>query len=722
MEEKKGKPGAWTRFSDIAVALAVVGMIVIMIVPLTPGALDVLLASNLALTLVILLVALHTTDPLHFSVFPSLLLVVTLYRLALNISGTRLILLHAHAGLLINAFGNVVVEGSYVVGAVVFLILVIIQFVVVTSGAQRVAEVAARFTLDAMPGKQMSIDADLNAGAITDVEARRRRRAIEDEADFYGAMDGASKFVRGDAIAAVIIILVNVLGGLVIGVLQKGMSLMEALQTYTLLTVGEGLVTQIPALLVSTATGIVVTRAASNANLGEDLTSQLLAKPRALAIASCLMLTLLVVPGLPRVPFLLIGTGLGTGAWVLGRKAGADADAVDGEGNDPRAADLSDALDLDPLEMQVGSALLPMVERATDDRLLQRFTDIRREFASQMGVLIPALRVRESADCPRNTYIFRLFGAEVARGEVYPNRVMVVDPPPLAGLEGLPGVEPTARMAALWVDPHHAPRAEEAGCAVVDPVTVMGTHLFHVLRQHSAELLGRQEVRRLLDRQKLVRPALVEDLVPNLLGLGEIQKVLRNLLRERLPIKNLAGILEALADGATRSKDPEVLTEWVRQALARGIAQHFMGPDGRLYVLTLSPQVEQALMAVVAREDRNIHAVLSLEALESLNMSLVECCKKMRVRRLAPLVLTYPATRPLLASISEQVTPELAVLSYSEVPPGIKFDHCGTVTMGGPVPAPRPAPGEGPAIPGTPPVVPVAAGAPPSFPFEPAPI
>jgi flagellar biosynthesis protein FlhA len=673
--------GFWGKFSDLVVVVGVVGMVVMMIVPLAPGVLDILLAANMALTLLILLVALHTTDPLHFSVFPSLLLVVTLFRLALNISGTRLILLHAHAGQVISAFGAVVVGGNYVVGAVVFVILVIIQFVVLTSGAQRVAEVAARFTLDAMPGKQMSIDADLNAGNITDAEARKRREAVEDEADFYGAMDGASKFVRGDAIAAVVIILVNVVGGLVIGVLQNGMSLVEALQTYTLLTVGEGLVTQIPALLVSTATGIVVTRAASNSNLGQDLSSQLMAKPRALALVACLMIGILVVPGLPRAPFLLIGAGLASGAWALWRQSGAtDAEDASSPGGDARPTDVGESLDLDALELTVGSGLLALVDRARGGTLVDRLTGVRRDFASQLGVMVPAIRIRDVVDEAPNRYVLRLFGAGVGRGEARPSRMLAIGPVPEA-LEAEPGVEPTHGLPAGWIRPEQEAEAQAAGCTTVDATSLICTHVYHMLRMHAAELLGRQDVRRLLDRQRASRPALVDDLVPSTLGLGEVQRVLRNLLRERISIRNIVGILEAMADGARLTKEPDMLTEHVRQALARTIAQQFQSEDGLLRVVTLAPQVEQVLMTALRREDRDVYAVIGMTALNSLYTNLVEEMARMRRAGHEPIVLTYPSTRPYFKRVSEQVAPGLVVVSYAEVPPDVKAEAVGVLRM-----------------------------------------
>lgn len=578
---------------DVLLPVAVVAVIAMMIVPLPTVMLDLLLIVNLSIGLLILLVSMYTTEPLAFSVFPTLLLITTLFRLALNISASRLILLNGFAGHVIEAFGSVVIGGSYVVGIVVFIILVVIQFVVITNGAGRVAEVAARFTLDAMPGKQMSIDADLNAGLITEAEAKRRRQKIEQEADFYGAMDGASKFVRGDAVAGIIIILVNILAGFVIGVMQQGMSLMGALQTYALLTVGDGLVSQIPALMISTATGIVVTRAATSGDLGSDTIRQITSNPRVLGIVTGALIVLAFVPGIPKLPFFIIACLTGAGAYLAWQtEASGERTAISGGATvvettatgepaptGPEA--VTPLLALDPMELEIGYGLIPLVDPQEAGNLLDRITRIRRQMALDLGIVLPTVRVRDNLQLQPNQYVVKLRGVEVARGDLLINQYLAMN----AGLadeqiEGIPTTEPAFGLPALWIQASLKDRAELLGYTVVDPPSVLTTHLTEVIKGNAANILSRQDVQTLITNLKAEHPAVVDELIPGVLSIGETQKVLQNLLRERITIRDLVTIVETLADYARQTRDTEALTEYVRQRLARAISAQYRGLMG----------------------------------------------------------------------------------------------------------------------------------------------
>ena len=601
--------------SDVLLAVAVVGIVAMMVIPLPPALVDVLLAFNIGLAVTVLLVALYIETPLSFSVFPSLLLILTLFRLSLNISATRLILLQANAGSVITAFGNFVVGGNYVVGIVVFLILMIVQFIVITNGAGRVAEVAARFTLDAMPGKQMSIDADLNAGLITEDQARSRRKSVEQEADFYGAMDGASKFVKGDAIAAIVIVMVNILGGFAIGVLQMGMPLLQALQTYTLLTVGEGLVSQIPALLISTATGIIVTRTAAEDSMGVDVVRQVANNPRALTIVAGLMFGFALVPGLPKLPFIVMGVGVGAFVFMLRREKRAEGaakeGAADGEGGlaaptaEPES--VTDLLQVDALEVEIGYGLIPLVDRGSGSGLLGRVTLIRRQIAMELGFILPKIRIRDNLQLPPNGYAIKLRGEEIARGDLMPGHYLAMAAGPVAEeVDGVPTVEPAFGLPAVWIEATRKERTEMLGYTVVDPASVVATHLTEVVKAHAPGILTRQDVRVLLDNLKQNYPALVEDLVPGALSLSEIQDVLQNLLRERISIRDLVTILEAISGLAPGVKDPDLLSEAARQALGRAISNQHRSADGALHVVTLSPRVEKTMVEAVGDLSRGI--------------------------------------------------------------------------------------------------------------------
>ncbi len=675
--------------SDFIIAGLIIGIVLLIIIPLSPALLDVLLTLSITFSLVILLITMFTLEPLQFSVFPSLLLVATLYRLALNISSTRLILSQAAAGKVIAAFGEFVVGGSYVVGMVVFIIITVIQFVVITNGAGRVAEVAARFTLDAMPGKQMSIDAEFNAGLITEDEAREKRKRLQREADFFGAMDGASKFVRGDAIAGIVIILVNIIGGLIIGVVQKHMSLADAAQTYTILTIGDGLVTQVPALLVSTATGILVTRATSDASFGRDLSRQFLGFPKVLMLAAGILFVLGLIPAMPNVLFLSLAGITGYFSYSMlkeeSRRAAAEqekaaAAKVKEERREPE--NVFGYFQVDTLEIEIGYNLIPLTDEKAGGDLLYRLAAVRRQCAAELGIYVRPIRIRDNLQLSPNTYVFKLRGEEIASGELMPGHYLAMDPLG-SGREvaGVPTVEPAFGLPAWWVTPAGRDSAEAAGFTVVDASTVMVTHLTEIIKRHAHELLGRQETKELLDVVKEKTPVVVEELVPDLLSLGEVQKVLQNLLWERVPIKDLAGILEAMADAARVNRDLDFITESVRRALCRTICRQYTGEGGKLSVLTLHPKLEQVLADAVEKTQLGAYPLLEPQLTKKLFSSLKENLEKLTVRSLPPVVLTSGRVRLPFKRLTERYLPQLAVLSLNEIAPGVEVEAVGTVTV-----------------------------------------
>jgi flagellar biosynthesis protein FlhA len=675
---------------EVLVPLTLVATVVIMVVPLPPVLIDLLLALSISLGLTVLLVALYIQQPLQFSTFPSVLLVVTLFRLALNVASTRLILLHGAegpgaAGHVIQAFGNFVVGGSYVVGVVVFLILVVINFAVITKGSIRIAEVAARFTLDAMPGKQLAIDADLNSGLITEREARARRRAIEEEADFYGAMDGASKFVRGDAVAGLVITAINIVGGFFIGVVQQGTDVQTAAQTYTILTVGDGLVSQIPALLISTAAGIIVTRAASEADLGTAVTGQLFASPRVLWAVSAILGAFALLPGLPFLPFVVLAGAAGTLA-AQGGLAPRPAEGPGGGGPPapPRAAERPEALlALDMMELEVGFELVPLVDagRSGSGDLVERIKALRRQLALEMGFIVPPIHIRDNLDLKPNAYLILLKGNEIARGEVRPGAFLAINPGTVtAPVPGIATREPAFGLDALWVAAAERERAQLAGYTVVDAATVVVTHLTEVIRRHAHELLGRQEVQQLLDQVAKTRPKVVEELVPQQLSLGGVQKVLQNLLREGIPIRDLQTILETLADHAPRTKDPEVLTEHVRQALGRAITRKLLGPDGTLAVVTLGAALERRLLDALQRGEEG-GLVLEPALAQRLVARLGEWVERFVVQHLTPVLLCSAPLRPHLRRQLERYLPQLACISPQEIVTDARVRSLGVVTV-----------------------------------------
>jgi len=676
----------YLKSGDLFMAATVMLILVMMIVPVPPVFLDVLVALNMTLSLGVLLVTMYITEPLQFSVFPSLLLLATLFRLSLNVSATKLILLRGNAGSVIQAFGGFVVGGNYVVGLIVFLILVIIQFVVITSGAGRVAEVAARFTLDAMPGKQMSIDADLNAGMITEEEARRRRLKIQQEADFYGAMDGSSKFVRGDAIAGIIIIVINIVGGIIIGIVQLGLSAGDAFQRFALLTVGGGLVNQIPALLISTATGIVVTRAASESDLGRDVTTQMLAQPRALSIAAVLLLLLGMVPGLPKAPFLILASAVGFLAYRVTRSAReAEQAAAVPHLPMPGVAEPEDVMSLlrvEPMELNFGYALIPLVDVEQGGDLKERVAAVRRQIALELGIVVPSVRIRDDIQARSNEYIVRIRGVEVDRGEVIPDAYMAMNPGTATEqLDGIQTREPAFGLPAVWVSAARRAEAEMMGYTVVDPASVIATHLSEIIKANAAELLSRQDTRNLIDNVKKTAPAVVEDLIPAQMSVGEVQRVLQNLVRERISIRDLITILEALGDAAGTYKDIDVLTEYVRSRMGRSICSQYAGPDG-MAVTTLEPSLEQILMDSLDATDHVAFLAPEPAVYRALIASLAAESEHMAANGQQPIVLTSTNLRPHLRRLVERTIPQLVVLSYSEIVPEVKVNAVGMVSLG----------------------------------------
>ncbi|MFQ5828960.1 MAG: flagellar biosynthesis protein FlhA [Candidatus Methylomirabilia bacterium] len=672
--------GAATRpastMSDLALGGAILGILTVMVIPLPTVLLDFLLSTNLSISLLTLLVAMYVLRPVEFSSFPSLLLVLTLLRLSLNVASTRLILLRGHegpeaAGQVIRAFGQVVVGGNYVVGLVVFLILVIIQFVVITKGAGRIAEVAARFTLDAMPGKQMSIDADLNAGLISEVDARRRRETISREADFYGAMDGASKFVRGDAVAGVIITGINIVGGLATGIFQRGVGLVEALQTYTILTIGDGLITQLPALIVSTAAGIVVSRAAAASELSTDLVGQLTLRPRALVITAGVVASLALVPGLPTLPFLFIAGVFGAATYLLrGRAARRGTPEPEPAERAPAAREKEDnVVPLDLLSLEVGYNLIPLVDTAQVGELLDRIKALRKQFSLDLGFLVPPVRVRDNLELRPNSYLVRLKGLEVARGELAPDRLLAIDPGTASRpLDGIETREPTFGVPALWILPGLKDEARALGYTVVDPGTVVATHLSETIRRHGPALLTRQAVQELLDQVKANQPAALEGLIPALLPLGTVHKVLQLLLAEEVSIRDLPTILEALADYAPHSKDPVVLTEWVRGSIQSTVVRPYLGPNKTLHPLLLRPDVERVLRVGLQRAESAGGLIVDPQVAEGLRGGVARALEQSPPTEGKPCLLCTQDLRPHVRRLLERSFPHLGVLSFGEIP------------------------------------------------------
>lgn len=682
-------PQSIVKHPDIMLSLGVVSVIMVMLLPLPRFLLDLLLAFNITVSVIILLVGLQVRRPIEFSAFPSVLLMVTLLRLSLNIASTRLILLHGNegagaAGEVIRAFGNFVVGGNYTVGLVIFAILVIINFVVVTKGAGRVAEVAARFTLDAMPGKQMSIDADLNAGLINETEARRRRREIAEEADFYGSMDGASKFVRGDATAAVIIVFVNILGGLTIGVLQQGMSPGLAAQTYTLLTVGEGLVAQIPALIVSTAAGIIVTRAASDGDLGSDILGQVLVSPKAVGTAAGILLALGLIPGLPHLAFLGLGGAAAYLSYRLSQQNEQAAPSTPIPAAGPKTEEATPHVaPFDLMEVQVGYGLIGLVEGTHGTALLERIKGLRKQFAETMGFLLPPIHIRDNLQLRPNEYAVMLKGVELSKSDVLPSHVLAIDPGTAQRgvIQGVATKEPAFGLPALWVPESMREQAQLAGYTVVDATSAIATHLSEIVKRHGHELLGRQEVQALLDETAKAHPRLVEELIPTLLSLGSVVRILGNLLREGIPIRDLRSILEALADHAPSTKDPELLTEMARQALSRTITRQHQAPDGTLPVITLDPRLDRSLNEQVAALPQGGMLNLDPGTSQRLLSALKQAAERVAARGQQPVVLCSPALRRHIRRLTDRILHTVPVLGLNEIDAMAQLQSLDTIRL-----------------------------------------
>lgn len=681
-----------TKNTDLLVAIGILGILMVMIVPLNPLLLDLALTFSLASSILILLVSIYITKALELSVFPSLLLLTTLYRLSLNVATTRQILTHGHqgpesAGEVIKAFGNFVVEGNYVIGTIIFSILVVINFIVITKGSGRVAEVAARFTLDAMPGKQMSIDADLNAGLINEQEARRRRQEIEAEADFYGSMDGASKFVRGDAIAGILITVINIVGGLLIGVLQKGLDVSTAAKYYTMLTIGDGLLSQIPALIISTAAGIVVTRSArSDENMGAQMTGQLLANPRALYISAAVIGLLGLVPGLPTIPFLTMGTLLGGMAWIIERYK---KEAVDNESkraeeaaSSPKKENIESLLPLDMVELEVGYGLINVVESDQSGDLLERIVSIRKQFALDLGLIVPSIHIRDNLQLASGEYRLMIKGNRVGGGILKPECLLAMDPGNVSDpIDGYPTKEPAFGLDALWIHPTNKESAEISGYTVVDLPTVMATHLTEILRTHAHELLGRQEAATLVENFKKTHPKVVEDLIPDHMSLGGVVRVLQSLLKEQVSIRDLRTIFETLADESLKTKDVDVLTESVRKALARSITAKYAADTGSVQVMTLHPHIEELIANSLIQTEQGVQLVMDPQTAQRMITEIASTVEHHPEIAGQPILLTSPTARRHIYKLTSRFIPQLIVLSHNELTGDASVKSVGVVEM-----------------------------------------
>ncbi|HYB27467.1 MAG TPA: flagellar biosynthesis protein FlhA [Solirubrobacteraceae bacterium] len=680
------------KHTDLVAAVAVVVVVTMLIVPLPSMLLDLFITINISAALAVVVATMYLQKPLEFSAFPSLLLLTTMFRLAINVSVTRLILTKGNAGSVVHDFGQFVVGGNVIIGLVIFLILVVIQFVVVTNGAGRVAEVAARFTLDAMPGKQMAIDADLNAGLITDEQARHRRQEIAREADFYGAMDGASKFVKGDAMAAVIITGINLLGGIVVGVVQKHVGFSEATHTYSMLTVGDGLAAQIPALLISVATGILVTRSASEKDLGSDLANQILRQKKAPLVAGCVVCMFALVPGLPKLPFLFIGGIMAAIGWSvrnglpdeLAAAAAAAALPAQTQADKPTAPreEVLKELPIDPLELGIGFGLVPLVDRRTGGSLVRRVSMIRRQIASELGMVIPPVRIHDEVDLDSHEYVVKVRGTVVARGTVMAGHHLAMDPGDAVGtVAGIPTTEPAFGLPAIWIPEAQHAEAEALGYTVVDGESVIVTHLTETIRNHAAQLLTRQDVRQLLDQLKEINEAVVTEVVPDVLSLGEIQRVLQSLLSEGVSIRDLGAIVESVGDKARITRDPSLLAEYARQALGRAITAPHLDPSHTLRVITLDPNIEQELATSITQTSDGEYLAMEPTRAQAVLTAVKSQSDNAAARGgFRPVLLCSARVRRHLRRLVESAVPHLPVCSYNEVAPGISVETIGVIS------------------------------------------
>ncbi|WP_315114376.1 flagellar biosynthesis protein FlhA [uncultured Clostridium sp.] len=674
---------------DALIAFGVIAIVMMMIIPLPAKVLDVLIAVNITISVVILLITMFTTEVLQFSSFPTLLLVTTLLRLGLNLSSTRLILSEGNGGEIIAAFGSFVIGDNYVVGIIIFLIIIIVQFMVITSGASRVAEVSARFTLDAMPGKQMSIDADLNSGLIDESGARDRRKKLQQEADFYGAMDGASKFVKGDAVAGLIITAINIAGGIIIGSLMMGMTAGDAAKTFTRLTVGDGLVSQIPALLISTASGMLVTRSGSDENFGNLVGRQLTTFPKVIAMASAILFCLFLIPGLPKVPFFILSVASGVGAYFLYKDENEkiiqqieqeNIEITEIESKEPE--NVMSLINVETMDIEIGYGLIPLADEGSGGDLLQRITSVRRQCAIEMGIIVQPIRIRDNLQLRTNEYVIKIRGTVVAKGELMPNMLLCMDPTNGEyGIEGIKAIEPAFGLPAIWINQDSREDAEIKGLTVVDPTTVMVTHLTETIKNNSYQLIGRQEVKMVIDSVKEKYNAVVEELIPDLMTIGEIQKVLQNLLKERVSIKDMVTILESLADNSRNTKDIELLTEYVRFTLGRSICNPLIDEQGAITVITLAPNIEEVIGENIQRSVQGSFPAIDPDTTGKILNSLKETIESTFFYENQPVVLVSPKIRPAFRRLTEMIFPGLNVLSINEIPNDIEIKTEGVVTI-----------------------------------------
>lgn len=676
------------RMKDLTVLVGIIGIVLMMVVPVSVHVVDVLLIINISLALMILLVAMSTQESLEFSIFPSLLLITTLFRLALNVSTTRNILSHADGGKVVETFGGFVAQGNLVVGFVVFLILVVVQFIVITKGSERVAEVAARFTLDAMPGKQMSIDADLNAGMINETQARERRKKIEREADFYGAMDGASKFVKGDAIASIIILIINLVGGLIIGMIYHDMGISEAASLFTKMSIGDGLVSQIPALMISTASGLIVTRANSEGNLASDLTGQLLQNPKLLFVVAATIALLGIATPIGIVITFPVAGLLVFGAFRLQKNLNlkqvedekAEEQQQIEEVRSPES--VISLLQVDPIEFEFGYGLIPLADTQQGGDLLDRIILIRRQCALELGIVVPVIRIRDNIQLKPNEYVIKIKGNSVARGELLLNHYLAMSPGfDDESISGIETMEPAFGLPALWIDDATKERAEMSGYTVVDPPSVVATHLTEIIKRHAHELIGRQETKALLDNVRESYPALVDELIPNIVTVGDLQKVLSKLLKEKISVRDLVTIMETLADYGGYTKDHDILTEYVRQALSRQItAQYAVGGDA-LKVITVGPSLEKKIAESVQQTDQGSYLALDPSSSQTIFHKLNEQVTRAVQGGLQPVILTSPTIRMYLRQLLDRTLQDIPVLSYSELEPNVEIQSMGVVNL-----------------------------------------
>lgn len=673
-EGKRGIASELVGSSSAMMALGVIGILMVMMIPLPTLLLDILLTFSITISIIILLMAMYVLKPLDFSIFPSILLIVTLLRLSLNVASTRIILLHGNegttaAGQVIHAFGTFVVGGNYVVGLIVFMVLVLINFIVITKGSTRVAEVAARFTLDAMPGKQMSIDADLNAGLISDTDARRRRGDLEKETNFYGAMDGASKFVRGDAVAGIVITLINIIGGLIVGVVQKGMPAIDAARNYTLLTVGDGLVTQIPALIVSTAAGMLVTRSATSSDLGEELRNQLQVQPKAIATAASIILVFALIPGMPKLSFILVSAGIG----YLGYKFYRSADKIKATEEAvmpvPVQEEPEDLLTpLDVLALEVGYGLIPLVDTGQGGELLQRIKTMRKQLALEMGFIVPAIHIRDNLQLNANRYSVVLKGVEIANGDLMLGHFMAIQTDEQGSkIKGIETKEPAFGLPAVWIPEKEKESVSSKGYVVVDPPTVITTHLMEIIKLHADELMGRKEVQALIDNLSKMYPKVIDELVPKTVPYGILQKVMQRLLRERVSIRDLYSIIETLSDYVPMTKNVDVLTGYVRQALARTITKQYLDQTGGLTVMMISPDIEDTISQSIQHTEHESYLNPDPIMIRKIVNNVQKLINPFTTKGLQPIILCSPSIRIHLRNIMEKFFPNIVVISHNEV-------------------------------------------------------